>query len=158
MSINAKTILKDKFWIIEDNGKKMGTLTVNDENRYMYSCAEGTAFFDNKSQLNKTLGKINWSNTTISPSETPEDNIVYGLPTSTKAFNTMYDIKRKLALFTKSAKSKSIYCAGYFIICFEKGWVRSFCPKLITIERYGYEGPFKTDIEMRTALSKANAK
>lgn len=158
MSINAKTILKDKFWIIEDNGKKMGTLTVNDENRYMYSCADGTAFFDNKSQLNKTLGKINWSNTTISPSETPEDNIVYGLPTSTKAFNTMYDIKRKLALFTKSAKSKSIYCAGYFIIRFEKGWVRSFCPKLITIERYGYEGPFKTDIEMRTALSKANAK
>jgi hypothetical protein len=158
MSINAKTILKDKFWIIEDNGRKMGTLTVNDENRYMYSCAEGTAFFDNKTQLNKTLGKINWSNTTISPSEQPEDNVVYGLPTSTKAFNTMYDIKRKLALFTKSAKSKSIYCAGYFIIRFEKGWVRSFCPKLITIERYGYEGPFKTDIEMRTALSKANAK
>lgn len=158
MTINAKTILKDKFWIIEDNGKKMGTLTVNEENRYMYSCAEGTAFFDDKTQLNNSLGKINWSSATSISDASPETYEVYGLPTSTKAFNTMYDIKRKLALFTKSAKSKSIYCAGYFIIEFEKGWVRSFCPKLITIERYGYKGPFKTDLEMRSALSKANAK
>lgn len=158
MTINAKTILKDKFWIIENDGKKMGTLTMNEENRYMYSCAEGTSFFDNEKQLNRTFGKINWSTATISSKPVDEDKEVYGLPTSTKAFNTMYDIKRKLALFTKSAKSKSIYCAGYFIINFDKGWVRSFCPKLITIERYGYQGPFKTDLEMRTALSKANAK
>ena len=48
----------------------------------------------------------------------------------------MYDVKRKLPLFTKSKKSKSLYCAGYYIIQFEKGWVKSFCPKLITIERY----------------------
>jgi len=61
-------------------------------------------------------------------------------------------------LFTKSPKSKSLYCAGYFIIRFEKGWVKSFCPKLITLERYEYKGPFKTNLEMRTELSKANAK
>jgi hypothetical protein len=61
-------------------------------------------------------------------------------------------------LFTKSNKSKSLYCAGYYIIGFDKGWVKSFCPKLITIERYQFKGPFKTDLEMRQALSIENAK
>jgi hypothetical protein len=51
-----------------------------------------------------------------------------------------------------------LYCAGYYIIHFDKGWVKSFCPKLITVERYETKGPFKTDLEMRTALSKANAR
>ena len=68
----------------------------------------------------------------------------------------MYDVKRKLPLFTKSAKSNSLYCAGYYIIHFDKGWVKSFCPKLVTIERYESKGPFKTDIEMRQELSIAN--
>jgi hypothetical protein len=68
----------------------------------------------------------------------------------------MYDVKRKLPLFTKSDKSKSMYCAGYYIIRFDKGWVKSFCPKLITLERYEYKGPFTSDIEMRSELSNAS--
>jgi hypothetical protein len=68
----------------------------------------------------------------------------------------MYDVKRKLPLFTKSNASKSLYCAGYYTIKFEKGWVRSFCPKLITIERYESKGPFNSEFEMKAVL--ANAK
>ena len=83
---------------------------------------------------------------------------VSGYPTSCNPYNTMYDVRRKLPLFTKSTKSKSLYCAGYYIIEFDKGWVKSFCPKLITIERYNYKGPFTTDIEMRQELSRVNAK
>ena len=79
---------------------------------------------------------------------------IYNFPTSVLPYNSMYDIKRKLPLFTKSVKSKSLYCAGYYIIRFEKGWVKSFCPKLITIERYDFKGPFKTEIEMRQELSR----
>jgi len=68
----------------------------------------------------------------------------------------MLDVKRKLPLFTKSQKSKSLYCAGYYVIRFEKGWVKSFCPKLITVERYKTHGPFKTELEMRQELSRVN--
>jgi len=49
-----------------------------------------------------------------------------------------------------------LYCAGYFCIHFDKGWVKSFCPKLVTLETYEYKGPFKTEIEMRQELSRAN--
>jgi hypothetical protein len=65
----------------------------------------------------------------------------------------LFNIQKKLPLFTKSKSSKSLYCAGYYTIKFEKGWVKSFCPKLITIERYEYRGPFKTELEMRQALN-----
>ena len=77
-----------------------------------------------------------------------------------EVYRSMNDspLSRRLPLFTKSEKSKSLYCAGYYIIHFDKGWVKSFCPKLITVERYETRGPFKTDIEMRQALSIANAK
>ena len=48
----------------------------------------------------------------------------------------MYNVQKKLPLLQKSKKSKSLYCAGYYyIIKFDKGWVRSFCPKLVTLEK-----------------------
>jgi hypothetical protein len=154
MTIKASTVLKNKFWIVEDNGKKVGTLSYNDE-RYLYSCNNETCFFDNQRQISKKLGNITWDDKTeitISNSE----KIVHGYPTSVTPFNTMFDVKRKLPLFTKSSKSNSLYCAGYYIIHFDKGWVKSFCPKLVTIERYESKGPFKTDVEMRQELSIAN--
>ena len=49
-----------------------------------------------------------------------------------------------------------MYAAGYYIIKFDKGWVRSFCPKLVTLEKYEHKGPFKTELEMRAELSNVN--
>jgi hypothetical protein len=152
--INAKEILKDKFWIVEDEGVRVGTLSIA-EDTFMFSDKEGTHFFNEK-QLKKKLGKeVSWQHLEIKESYTKE---VHNYPTSCVPYNPMFDVKRKLPLFTKSAKSKSVYCAGYYIIRFDKGWVKSFCPKLITVERYDYQGPFKTEIEMRQKLSIANAK
>jgi len=154
MTIKASTVLKNKFWIVEDSGKRVGTLSYNDE-RYLYTCNNETCFFDNQKQISKKLGKIVWDDQT-EVTITNSEKIVHGYPTSVTPFNTMFDVKRKLPLFTKSSKSNSLYCAGYYIIHFDKGWVKSFCPKLVTIERYESKGPFKTDVEMRQELSIAN--
>jgi len=153
--IIARPILQNKFWILEDKGEKVGTISVNDE-QYLFSGNAGTEIFTSLKSLQKKF------NIEFSSTEQPVDNamekIVYGYPTSCMPFNTMYDVKRKLPLFTKSSRSKSLYCAGYYIIHFDKGWVKSFCPKLITVERYETQGPFKTELEMRTELSRVNAK
>ena len=156
MTLKAKPVLKDKFWIIENDEERIGTMSWNDD-RYMFSNSNGTCFFDNKRQMKKRFGAdIVWSDVTPAKSATSNEKyIVHGFPTSVSPFNTMYDVKRKLPLFTKSNKSKSAYCAGYYIIRFEKGWVKSFCPKLITIERYESKGPFKTEMEMRLELRRA---
>jgi hypothetical protein len=157
MSVEAKEILKNKFWIVESKGERLGTLSVNDEKQYMLTNQDGTRFFSNIKQLKSSLNtEISWTD-----SKTIEDkaeNIVHGYATSCTPYNPIFDVKNKLPLFTKSQKSKSLYCAGYFIIKFDKGWVKSFCPKMITVERYITQGPFKTDIEMRQALSIVNAR
>jgi|TARA_A200000159_G_scaffold161_1_gene179 hypothetical protein len=155
MSIKAKVILKDKFWIVEEEGEKLGTLSFNDE-RFMFSANNGVAFFENKKQLKNELGLTVFDKDETTKIETEKE--IYGFPTSTTPYNVIYDVHRKFALFTKSIKSKSLYCAGFYIIHFDKGWVKSFCPKLITLERYDYKGPFKNDLTMRQELSNANQK
>ena len=151
--MNAKEIIKNKFWIVEDNGVKFGTISLN-EDQYILSTPTGTKFYHTERQLTKALDKkLSWTDLEITETAAKE---VHGYATNSIPFNPMYDVKRKLPLFTKSDKSKSLYCAGYYIIQFEKGWVKSFCPKLITVERYTTKGPFKTEIEMRQELSRVN--
>ena len=156
--LSAKEILKNKFWIVESEGEKVATLSINEDSQYMFSNNTGTRFFKNIKQLSKNLNAdITW--TSINNEHPKEQDFeVYGYSTSCTPYNPMFDVKQRLALFTKSEKSKSLYCAGYFIIKFDKGWVKSFCPKLITVERYETKGPFKSDLEMRHELSRANAK
>jgi hypothetical protein len=155
MTLKAKPVLKDKFWIIENDEQRIGTMSWNDD-RYMFSNKVETCFFDNKREMKQRFGTdIVWTDLSIPKEVTQQDFIVYGFPTSVSPYNTMFDVKRKLPLFTKSNKSKSAYCAGYYIIEFEKGWVKSFCPKLITIERYNFKGPFKSEMEMRSELRRA---
>jgi hypothetical protein len=153
-NINLKEVLKDKFWIVEDKGTNIGTLSLHDE-KYMLSSSTGTEFFDTKQQLgNRFRTNVSWTDLDITQ-QTPLERVVHGFPTSCDPYNSIFDVKRRLPLFTKSNKSKSLYCAGYYIIRFEKGWVKSFCPKLITIERYESKGPFKTEFIMRQELSNA---
>lgn len=155
MTIKAKPILDNKFWIVEDEGVRVGTLS-RDEEKFIFSKKGEISFFKSESQLKKTFGK-NFLTAKISvPEEQQTNNVVHGYPTRSQPFNGMYDISRKLPLFTKSEKSKSVYCAGYYLIKFNTNWLKSFCPKLITIERNEYKGPFKTELEMKATLSNVN--
>lgn len=150
--IHAKPIIDGKFWIVEDGEEKVGVLKLNEQKKYVLSSKNQVTTFDNKKKLFEEFGK-EFFTTKTKPQTTDDVKEVHGYPCSITPQNPMYDVKRHLPLFTKSDKSKSVYCAGYYIIKFEKGWVKSFCPKLITIERYEYEGPFKTELERAQRLS-----
>lgn len=155
MTIKAKPILDNKFWIIEDEGVRIGTLTKDDDS-YVVSSKGEVSFYRSESQLKKKFGK-NFLTAKISkPDDSNNLNDVHGYPTRSKPYNSMFDISRKLPLFTKSEKSKSVYCAGYYLIKFNVNWLKSFCPKLITVERNEYMGPYKTELEMKAALSNVN--
>jgi len=151
--IHATPIIPEKFWIVEQAGVKLATLRKNEENRFVMSNVEGIKIYDTAQSLTKEFGKDFFVAKIVKEADSAKDNEVQGYSTSCTPHNGMYDIRRKLPLFTKSDDSKSLYCAGYYVIKFEKGWVKSFCPKLITLQRYEYKGPFKTDIEMKQVLS-----
>lgn len=153
--IHAKPIVDGKFWIIEQGGQKVATLHKRENDKFVLSNNDGELSFNKKEDLTQQFGAeffLSKHNVKIS---TVESNECYGFSTSCKPYNSVYDVRKKLPLFTKSDQSKSLYCAGYYIIKFDKGWVKSFCPKAITIERYPYKGPFKSEHEMKQVLSNA---
>jgi hypothetical protein len=150
--LHAKPIVDGKFWIVEQQGNKIGILKVTEQKKYMFSSKDTTTIFDNKKKLFETFGKDFFVSRSFKVNK-EENREVHSYPTSSAPHNPMFDVRRNLPLFTKSGKSKSVYCAGYYIIKFDKGWVKSFCPKLITLERNFYEGPFRTELEMKQRLS-----
>jgi hypothetical protein len=154
--IHAKPIVDGKFWIVEQDGTKIATLHKKENNKFVLSSTNGEVMFNKKQDLTKQFGEDFFLNSVKVKVTQPEEHECHGFPTMCAPYNSMYDVRRKLPLFTKSSQSKSLYCAGYYIIKFNKGWVKSFCPKAITIERYPYQGPFMDKLEMKTVL--ANAK
>lgn len=158
MSATAKVLVPNKTWIVNDQGTKIGTL--NKEKK-------GYAFFRNgvktplqdisevKEKFGADLFRDNIESIK-STSKLSDTKVIYDYPCSSRPYNPVYNVKKKLPIYAKSSKSKSLYCAGYYIIQFKKGWVKSFCPKLITLERYPYQGPFKNENEMKNALNQIN--
>jgi hypothetical protein len=151
--LHAKPIIPEKFWIVEKGGAKFATLRKSEDNHFVMSNELGIKVYETKEKLTLEFGKDFFVAKIIKEADDAEPNEVHGYATSTTPHNSMFDVKRKLPLFTKSGDSKSLYCAGYYVIRFDKGWVKSFCPKAITLQRYEYQGPFKTELEMKQVLS-----
>jgi hypothetical protein len=155
MTIKAKPILEDRFWVVEDEGVRVGTLS-KDADGFVFSKRGEVSFFRDEQQLKKTFGKNFLTAQIIQSPTNPVDQTVHGFPARCDPFNSMFDIQRNLPLFTKSEKSKSVYCAGYYLVKFNVSWLKSFCPKLITLERNEFLGPFKTEFEMKAKLTHVN--
>jgi|TARA_A100001391_G_scaffold188718_2_gene159522 hypothetical protein len=160
MTVTAKTLVKDKFWILEQGGKKLGTLQKKENNGWIFlSKSDNKQIYHTKESLFEKFGIDLFAEPlTVSIAEEQPESInfeVHGYPSSQKPFNPMFDVQKQLPIYSKTPKSKSLFCAGYYIICFEKGWRKAYCPKLITLQRYPYKGPMKTKIEMQQVLNNA---
>ena len=159
MTVKAKILVKDKFWIVEEHGQKLGTLQKKDDNGWIFlSKKDHRQVFHTQESLFTRFGFNIFEKPSI-----PEESIieqtsnftVHGYPCSQNPYNPMFDVQKQLPIYTKTPKSKSQFCAGYYIICFEKGWRKAYCPKMITLSRYEYKGPMKTKIEMQQVLNNA---
>lgn len=156
MNSIAKCLIPNKEWLVEDNGVKIGSISKNKKG-YSFLC-NGKQISLDAGDVKTQFGNILLDNSlkTINSGLGVDSYSIYNYPCSSKPFGPVYNVKQKLPVYAKSDKSKSQYCAGYYVIKFRKGWVKSFCPKLITLERYPYHGPFKTEAEMRVQLNKVN--
>ena len=158
MTVRAKTLVKDKFWIVEQNGEKLGTLQKQNGNGWIFLSKKDKQIFETQESLFTRFGFNIFDKATITQSESVQatDNFdVHGYPCSQHPYNPMFNVQKQLPVYTKTPKSKSQFCAGYFIICFEKGWRKAYCPKMITLSRYDYKGPMKTKLEMQQVLNNA---
>ena len=165
MTVRAKTLVKDKFWIVEQNGQKLGTLQKQADNGWIFlSKQDKRQVFHTQESLFTKFG-FNIFDDTIKEQEKSVDKWdvkqaenfeVHGYPCSQKPYNPLWDVQKNLPLYTKTPKSKSMFCAGYYIVKFETvNWRKAYCPKIITLQRYKYEGPMKSKTEMVARLNDA---
>jgi hypothetical protein len=153
MTLLIKNVLEDQLWIIVDGGKKFGSIQTTEDGVLLVKNDMSKEKFPSFNVLTDKYNLVfdEKNDKTMADDETFN---VHGFPCETRPYNAVYDLSKKLPIFTKREKSTSYYSAGYFIIKFAHGWVRSYCPKLITIQRYEFRGPFKNKIEMSEALQR----
>lgn len=156
MTLEAKTILKDKYWVVETSGKRIGIIQAIEDGGFIYASESERKRYATIKLLSKEHNISFVKDTNRSRQSTEHE--VYGYPTNCKPWNALYDVKHKFPIYTKTSKSKSYYCAGHYLIKFSEKWVRGFCPKFITLNRYEFQGPFKTKAEAQKQLKIANGK
>jgi hypothetical protein len=158
MNTNAKILIPEKEWLIRDGNKKIGTIAKIKRGYQLIHHGQAITFKD-LAEIKSKIGIAFFEETIKKPKKEksePASYSIYDFPCKTKPYEPLYNVQKKLPLYTKRSKSKSQHCAGHYIIKFRKGWVKSFCPKLITLERYPFQGPWKTEDESQQALRKAN--
>lgn len=150
----AKPVLKNKYWIVESEGSKVGTIQAVEDGTIVYVHDQGREKFASIKLLTKAY---NFTFAKLANTKTSEvKHQIYNFPIMGKAYNVLWDLKNKVPVFTKSNKSKSFFCAGYFLIEFSTGWEKVFCPKLITINRYKFFGPFDSADKAEQELDNLN--
>lgn len=144
--IVAKPVVPNQFWILQKDDEKVGNVE---------ACAGGYQVkLNNTVSRYKTIrmaaqsAEIHFERDALKH-EKKTTNLIHGYPAHGRVFNAIWDVPHKLPLFTKTRKSKSWFAAGWYRVCKNKIWKVVQDPKLITLQRYTYKGPFKSQEEVQ---------
>jgi hypothetical protein len=159
-----KTMLQqisDVAWLVHQQGNRLGILNMDEQRTYTYINGKDAVEFHDETEVQHYFGNADLFNEQItSPTNVQDTYYVMGYavdyPEPYAVENDDPDYNPNLPLFTKIQNSKVYYAAGFYCINFDKGWKYANAPKLITLEKYGYEGPFKTAVEVKHRVKTLN--
>jgi len=141
----AKPVIDKQFWILQENNRKVGNIE---------ACAGGYQVkINNQVAQFKTIKMVaQRANIEFEPAvKTAKPKVtvnqVHGYPVSGRVYNPMWDVTQQLPVYTKTAKSKSWFAAGWYRVRRGRNWTTIRSPKLIMLQRYGHAGPFHSETE-----------
>lgn len=135
----AKTVIPNQYWILRDSDRKVGNIEAGPDG-FQVKIDNQVQTFKNMNTIRK---KVAIDFEVVENLHRPTvKNQVHGYPTKSQPYNAIYDVKHQVPLWTKEPRSKSWYAAGWYRIKQGRSWSVVFCPKLIALERYPYQGPF----------------
>lgn len=137
----AKPVVANKYWILKKDDQKVGEVEADSVGYAVKINGNITRFKTLK--MVKQRADIEFESPAKPQPKLPARD-VNGYDTNGIAYNAVYDVKHRLPLYTRESKSKSWYAAGWYRVKQGRRWETVFCPKLITLERYPYAGPFYT--------------
>jgi len=166
--IYTKEIVKDKFWILENSGIKIGTLRFCSSDDFVVNVtntdiskginnehvtySELTQCFGEKILESKESPVVVESNPL---SERKALKTSLGIVDEYPSKHMPYNIEtielkgKQIPTYTKSKTSKVRYVAGYYGVRFPTDWRWFYGGKLNTLNTYSFIGPFKTKSEMQ---------
>lgn len=152
MTLTAKNI-NDSFWILQKNGQKIGNLSVTPD-RVVITQEKQQETFDS---LDAAIQKYPMEFVVYKTPQSEATMEVLGYPTRSVAYNGEFDVHHQLPLYTELSDSHSKRCAGYYAVNLgHRGWFNVWCPKLLTLKRNIYAGPFATWQEAQDVLEQHN--
>ena len=145
----AKTIIKNKYWVVEQSGHQIATIQAVENGGFVY-------VHDNQRETYASVknikSKYNIQFAGAEKTARDKENLVYGYPATSRVYNEVFDVQRQIPIYNKTPKSRSQYCAGYYLVRAGNKWSKEFCPKNILLSRYKYHGPFKSEQQMLEKL------
>lgn len=143
--VQAKPIVKNKFWILTSDTGKVGSVRVDPGNVQVR--INGRVFdFKNLRTARDRVG-IEFDPAPKSRSAPVNPLSVNGYPTDCRPYNPVIDVRRRVPLYTREPNSKSWYAAGWYRINQNGSWTTVLCPKKIMLDRYDYQGPFASQAQ-----------
>jgi hypothetical protein len=161
-SVKLQKISEDA-WIVNDDTKRVGILHKTIQDQYTYlDRTETIQFADQEEVTDFFQNQFVFDEETVMDVTVPATFYIKGYPVDypspVPVEPSDEDYMEEIPLFAKTENSKVYYAAGWYAINFEKGWKHGHGPKYSTLTKYGYKGPFKTEIECRQVLRQLNKK
>jgi hypothetical protein len=145
MSLIALPVVDKQYWILKENDRKVGNIEayaggyqVKINNQVVQFKTIKLAARDANIEF-KSVPKIVKLKTNIDQ--------IYGYAVAGRVYNPMWNVTQQLPVYTKTSKSKSWFAAGWYNVKKGRKWKAVLAPKLITLQRYPYQGPFYTQEE-----------
>ena len=140
MTLVAKPVIDNEFWILKDNDRKVGNVE---------ACAGGyqVRLYNQVTQF-KTIrmaaqrANIQFESAPKIINHKVTIDHVHGYPVQGNVYNPMWNVSQQLPVYTQTAKSKSWIAAGWYQVKKGRSWQTVLAPKLIMLQRYSYTGPY----------------
>lgn len=143
--IIAKPVIDNKFWILQQDNKKVGNVEATDAG-YEVTLNNTVTEYKTIKMLEKS-SSIHFVSFNVPKHNQQSQHSVYGYPAKDQVFNPIWNVKHKLPLYTTDESSKCWVAAGWYQIKKGRNWAVAQDPKLILLERYPYRGPYFTEEE-----------
>ena len=148
MTLIAKPVIDKQFWILQEDNRKVGNVEACDGGYQIKINDQVIAQYKTIKMIERKAHVLfEAAPKRVRPSLIPTQ--VHGYPAAGRVYNPVWDVQKKLPLYTKTNKSKSWFAAGWYRVKKGRNWSVTQGPKLILLQRYSHSGPYYTEQEAR---------
>lgn len=146
MNMTVKTAAPGMSWLVYDQDRKVAAVHRTDQG-FLVAQQGVTTRASNTKAVRKKLNVAEWEpETEVQTSFSKIDLDGYSADTD-QYFDPMIEVRRRLPLFTKVMGSKCYFAAGWYRVQIGNKHRVMHCPKLLTLNRNRFWGPFHTQEE-----------